>query len=216
MAILVFANGEMTIGAWLRPYFERATAVIAADGGARHLFDLGHLPDVLIGDMDSLLPEQYLQLQESSTEIIIYPTAKDETDLELALLYAIQNYPPQPIFVFGADGGRLDHQLANILLLSHSALQDVPVQIVTESQRLWLVQKGHHLIEGQVGDTLSLLPLEATEVVTSRGLHWLLDQTVLPVGLPRGISNVFTESIAQIVISRGRMVCVHTWATAVP
>lgn len=57
MAVLVFANGIIEDVAWIRPYLPSATSIIAADGGSRHLFALNQLPNVVIGDMDSLSDE---------------------------------------------------------------------------------------------------------------------------------------------------------------
>ena len=54
MITLIFANGELEIGDWIWSYFSEETAVIAADGGTKHLHKLGMLPDLVIGDLDSL------------------------------------------------------------------------------------------------------------------------------------------------------------------
>jgi thiamine pyrophosphokinase len=107
MSVLVFANGEIADVGWLSPWLAQATAVVAADGGARFPLAAGRPPDVLIGDLDSFPAEAAQALERASTRLIVRPEDKDETDLELALLHAAAVYSDE-ILVFGALGGRLD------------------------------------------------------------------------------------------------------------
>jgi len=123
--VFVFANGVLADIGWLPPILARAAAVIAADGGLRHVLALGRRPDVLIGDLDSLPPG--VDPETAAGKVIRYPRDKDETDLELALLYAVDHYPDAEVFVVGGAGGRLDHLLANVLLLAHPLVPVVPV-----------------------------------------------------------------------------------------
>ena len=73
-----------------------ATHIIAADGGTRHLRRLQIPPQTLIGDLDSISPELRQWLHTKKTEIIVHPAAKDESDLELALFYAVDHFPDAP------------------------------------------------------------------------------------------------------------------------
>lgn len=114
--VLVFANGIIEELSWVEPYLAQARHVVAADGGIRHPLALGHLPDVLIGDLDSLPEGVEEELVNWDIEVVRYPPAKDETDLELALLYAAHRFPDDDLIILGGFGGRVDHMLANILL----------------------------------------------------------------------------------------------------
>ena len=129
MAVLIFANGNIAGPAWIKPALANATAVIAADGGSRHLYALDVRPNLVIGDLDSTPPTVLQWLADGSVPTLQHPAAKDETDLELALLYAIHHFN-DPIRVYGALGGRLDHELANILLLAHPALDSRDVRLI--------------------------------------------------------------------------------------
>lgn len=210
MTVLIFANGEITDGVdWLRPYLANATAVIAADGGTRHLLALQTLPDVVIGDMDSLPEEARRWLTANHTQFITYPVAKDETDLELALLYAVAHYGDD-LLIFGTLGGRLDQMLANILLLTHPQLHGRRVQLVTAREKAWLVQGETH-IQGQVGDIVSLIPLGGdVQIGATTGLQWPLQNERLAFGLARGVSNVLTAVTATITIQSGTLLCIHS------
>lgn len=214
MTVLIFANGDIADVGWIRPYLAQATAIIAADGGARHVLALGRLPDVVVGDMDSLPPQlaEMLAQETAVPSFIRYPVHKDETDLELALLHAAQVYADE-MLVFGAFGGRVDHFLANISLLALPALAGRVVQFVDEHQRLWLLDaaRGAAEIVGQAGDTVSLLPLGQDVVVTeTTGLQWTLRNEALAFGPARGISNMLTADRATVRVGSGQLICVHT------
>jgi thiamine pyrophosphokinase len=208
MTVLVFANGELRETAWIRPQLEAATSVIAADGGVRHLLALGHRPDVLIGDMDSLPPGAEALPALGETAVIRYSHDKNETDLELALLYAAERYP-DPIAIYGAVGGRLDQTLANISLLSHPALARREVRLVEPHEALWLVSDRTE-VRGSVGDTVSLLPWRGDVVVgRTTGLRWPLHNETLLFGQARGVSNELIQPMATVEVTRGQLVCLH-------
>lgn len=207
MSVLIFANGELDEVEWIRPYLAQATVVIAADGGARYVQRLGRPPDVIIGDLDSL-PEELREADTAVTRIIAHPVDKDETDLELALLYAVAHYP-NDLLIFGAFGGRVDQTLANILLLAHPALAERRVELINNRERAWLVTS-QTTLRGAVGDRVSLIPLGGdAHVRETRGLRWSLTDQALAFGPARGISNVMTAPEAFISLAAGRVLCIH-------
>ncbi len=205
--VLVFANGLLEDSAWVRPYLDRAVAVIAADGGLRHLLALGRRPDVLIGDLDSLPPGA--EMADAAGEIIRYPTDKNETDLELALLHAVAQYPGHEIRVIGAFGGRLDHLLANILLPAHPHLAGQPIRFLHDHQSAWWVTD-ETAIHGRPGDTVSLIPLGGpAHILDTTGLRWPLHDEWLHFGPARGISNELTTAQAAVRLGSGALLVVH-------
>ncbi|MAT95793.1 MAG: thiamine diphosphokinase [Anaerolineaceae bacterium] len=209
MALLIFANGVLDEVEWIRPYLTQATAVWAADGGSRHLFRLDHLPDKVIGDMDSLAPELQDWLTTNQIPFDQHPPEKDETDLELALLLAAER-PEQDIWLFGLLGGRLDQTLANIFLLNHPALVGKTVQLITPTEHAWLVRRQTE-VGGQVGDLVSLIPLAGdAEGVSTTGMQWTLQEETLHFGQARGISNRLTAEKATVTLEKGLLLCVHT------
>ena len=208
MTVFVFANGDIERTEWIRPLLPQAAFIIAADGGTRHLFALQMPADLVIGDMDSISPEVMAWLQSTPAHLITHPTAKDETDLELALLHALSF--DAPIWIFGALGGRLDQTLANILLLAHPALRGRTLRLMNEYERAWLVER-HTLVHGRSGDLVSLIPLDGDVTIqATAGLAWPLRDEVLAFGPARGVSNVMTADTAEVWLAAGRLLCVHT------
>lgn len=209
MSVLIFANGDLEPSDWLTPYLDNATVIIAADGGARHVLGHSKTPDVLIGDLDSLAMGVKERLMGESTLIAAHEPDKDETDLELALLYAARNYEEE-ILVFGGLGGRLDQMFANILLLMHPELRGRDISFKTRYQRIWLIA-GEATIEGEKGDTVSLIPLGGdVRVAATEGLRWALQDEVLSFGPARGVSNEMVDDTALVKIHSGHLLCVHT------
>lgn len=209
MSILVFANGDLQPSDWLTTYLDTASVVIAVDGGARHILGLSRTPDILIGDLDSLALGVKERLMDRSTLILRYEPNKDETDLELALLYAADNYDEE-ILVFAGLGGRLDQMFANILLLMHPRLRGRDISFKTRYQRIWLIDD-RATIEGEKGDTVSLIPLGGdVRVASTDGLRWALHDEVLAFGPARGVSNEMVEDTASVHVQTGHLLCVHT------
>ncbi|MGB3717473.1 MAG: thiamine diphosphokinase [Candidatus Promineifilaceae bacterium] len=211
MSILIFANGdEPGVGwGWVQGYLSQDSILIAVDGGARHLDRLNLRPHVVIGDLDSLDAELQSYLLDRHVELITAPQDKDETDLELALVYAAKNHEG-PILIFGGTGGRLDQTLSNILLLSLPELDGREVIIVEPHQKVWIVESETTIV-GKQGDLVSLIAhWGKVRVWRTEGLKWPLQNEWLHPGPARGVSNIMTEDRASIEISDGRVLCIHT------
>jgi thiamine pyrophosphokinase len=160
--------------------------------------------------MDSLPAHHRANLEALGCQFVVHPRAKDETDLELALTYAV-GQGAQEIVVLGALGGRLDHSLANILLLTLPVLEGVSIRIVDAGQEALIVRGGEEaILEGLPGDVVSLLPLGGpAKGVTTAGLAWPLACEDLSFGRTRGVSNEMTAAQARVEIAHGSLLIVH-------
>jgi len=207
MRAIIIANGQIHEGDFYRSLVAPTDLIICADGGASNALALGLQPQVVIGDLDSLDESLHSRLEKMHCQFIVHPACKDETDLELALYYAIEHGVDE-ILILGALGGRIDQTLANVQLLALPELRSVKARILDGRQEISLIRDAA-LIEGQVGDTVSLLPL--TEEVTgiyTEGLEYALENATLYLGPSRGISNVLTSSQARIRIGQGLLLAV--------
>src|SRR5262245_27513563 len=139
MNVVIIANAPTLDIAPYRRAIDAANCVIAAHGGAVPLRDAERLPHLVIGDMDSLDPTTLEVLSRRGVEVRRYPREKDETDLELALLYAAE-LGATTIDVLGALGGRWDHTLANVALLALPELQGRQTRLLADRQTLFLVR----------------------------------------------------------------------------
>jgi thiamine pyrophosphokinase len=211
MRAVVIANGVPPDQATLQRWLTAGARLVCADGGARAALALGLKPDVVIGDLDSLDEAQQAQLKALGCRLVVYPQAKDWTDLELALKLCVQEGATE-IVILGALGGRLDQELANILLLLLHDLEDTPTRIVDERQEMF-VARHQVAIVGQAGDIVSLIPLggDATGIVTEGLLYPLRDEPLLS-GPARGVSNVMTGEAARVTLKSGALLVVHSQA----
>ncbi len=214
---LVFANGELNDGpavqAALR--FVPDALIIAADGGTRVAEACGLVPDVVVGDMDSLKTQEVEVLRARGVTINRYSSKKDETDLELALLAAVARQANW-IRVLGAWGGeRIDQMLANIYLLMLREIAGKDVALVSGRQTVWLATPGAHDVRGAAGDTLSLIALvPGVTDVTTEGLVYPLKHETLAFGPARGVSNVMEGAAARVSFASGLMLVIHTLGRA--
>ena len=95
-------------------------------------------PARVIGDFDSLSGAELLALEQDGAHLERHPAHKDETDLELALLYAARTDPTGEITILGGLGGRLDQTIANVMLLAMPALRDCRVMIAAGDEQALL------------------------------------------------------------------------------
>jgi thiamine pyrophosphokinase len=214
MRAIIFANGEFKDVRRARDLLRADDLLIAVDGGTRHAWEVGVDPQRVIGDLDSLTPAERDRLRSTGAQIMSVPPRKDETDLELALLYAASQGVTS-IVVLAALGGRLDQTIANLLLLALPELDGIDVRVVEGPQVAFLI-RDEALIEGQPGDTVSLIPLagDADGVITE-GLEWPLAGDTLRFGPARGVSNVLTLPQASVRVRQGLLLCVVTHASEV-
>ena len=212
MRAVIFANGEFPNPQNARDLLRPDDFIIAADGGTHHALAVGAIPHVVIGDLDSLSPDEQARVEAAGAQVIRFSPRKDETDLELALLHAVREGATE-IVILAALGGRLDQTIANLLLLALPELSGLDVRIVEGQQTVFLIHD-EALIEGRPGDTVSLIPLGGDAVgVTTEGLEWPLHEDTLRFGPARGVSNVLTAERARVRVRRGSLLCVVTHAS---
>jgi len=205
---LIFINGDLPDLDAARRILEPDAFMIAVDGGTRHLLVLGLLPSVVIGDLDSLDPAHLLTLEKNHVEIIQHPKDKDETDLELALNYAL-DLGYRNIRLVAALGGRLAHTLGNLSLLTNPSLAGLDLRIDDGVEEAFFVRRQAQ-IHGRAGETVSLLPWNGDVTgIQTEGLRWPLRHETLKAHKTRGISNEMVSDLAKISIDSGLLLCIH-------
>ncbi len=203
--ILIFLNGEsVPVNYWqeLIP----GALIIAADGGVRALKQRSLFPQVLLGDFDSLEEGELAQLEPYILEVRNFPAEKDQTDAELALEYALSSGVKE-IVLIGGLGKRIDHALANLMLLVKIDSQGKRGRMLNRESEIFLVPGEIQLVR-EPGQLISLLPLTDVEGVEVEGCQYPLNGDSLRVGETRGISNAFIQNIVRIRKKTGLLLAI--------
>lgn len=205
---LIFANGNLSDVEAARCMIRDDDTLISADGGTRHLFNMNLVPQIVVGDLDSLNEIEKDKLATAGVRIEHARRDKDETDLELAVRHALVE-GHEVIRIVGALGGRIDHTLGNLALLSDPSLAGVDLRLDDGIQEALLVRERADLL-GKVGDIVSLLPWGGDVTgITTEGLKWSLKDEILFGHRTRGISNEMLGSKACVKIKKGLLLILH-------
>lgn len=205
-----------------------AEVVVAVDSGLHLALGLGLRVDHVVGDMDSVDPSALAAAEAAGARIHVHPADKDATDLELALelvlaLQRVSTVDPGPtastcpsavvpsLHVVGGGGGRLDHLIGDLFLLSGPRLRSWHVSARFGGAAVSVVWPGTtREVRGVPGEQVSLLPVHgAASGVTTSGLRWPLVEGHLVAGTSRGISNELDESVATVSVETGTVVVVQ-------
>lgn len=180
-----------------------ASFVAGVDGGAGRCLDAGIVPDVVIGDLDSLDLSHARALRERGVPFEIAPADKDVTDLDLTLDH-VAALGATDIVLTGCVSGRLDHTLAVIGSLAHHAgLRPV---VAEPSLDGWILADRYRdkvrIVDA--GATFSVIPVLGEAVVSVSGARWPLEHARLAGLGSRGVSNVALAEGAAVQIHAGR------------
>jgi thiamine pyrophosphokinase len=203
-ALILASGGDVPLSP---PALAEGTLVICADGGAA-LARLWQLkPEIIIGDQDSLDQETKEHWQGLGVPFQVVPARKDQTDLDLAVEYALQRGAAS-ITMAGAWGSRIDHSLGNIELLFRLASAGIENWLLTRDHRLsaFCTEFQARVAEGSYVSLIPLTP-EVRDVSTS-GLLYPLRGATLRKGSTLSISNAAAAEDISVTLAEGVLLAV--------
>lgn len=189
-----------------------ADLLIAADGGAEWLYDVGVTPHVVVGDLDSADPRLIERLETAGAQIERHPVEKEASDAELAVARSVQAGADE-VLILGALGGpRIDHELANLMLLTGRRWRGHGLRIVRGPTSIRALIGGERLeLGGALGDLVTLLPIEGDAAgVWTEGLRYPLSGETLSAGGTRGLSNEVALPPASVRVDAGSLLVIET------
>ncbi|RBW67513.1 thiamine diphosphokinase [Bacillus taeanensis] len=194
MHIIILANGPEIDYHDLMPYKELNAVWVGVDRGVHYLLTKGITPRYAFGDFDSLTKEETEWLSSHSLDKQIYAPEKDQTDLEIAIDWAVAQKPEQ-ITILGATGGRLDHALINIQLLLKGFQNNLKMSIVDKQNKLSMVGPGSYIINKEnYFKYVSFISFShSVEGLTLKGFKYPLENEQLSWGSSLCISNELVE-----------------------
>lgn len=175
--------------------------LIAADGGLVHVEALGLVPNVILGDFDSLgyIPE--------GAEV--HPVEKDDTDCMLAIKKGLELGCDTFVIYGGLDGKFVDHTMANYQALAYLAQKGCRGWLVGRRQIATVIENSSVTFPAYCVGNLSVFCLGAdAEGVNIRGMHYEMENGKLTAGMPLGVSNRFIQKKATVAVDKGMLLLI--------
>lgn len=210
---IIIGAGDLTVGTI--PYHATEDYIIAADGGLMYCGVLELEPDLIIGDFDSVDAE-YKEaidaiLETAPEKVVVLPVEKDDTDMLAAVKIGLSMGYKQ-FRLYGANGGRLEHTIANIQLLKYLKEQEAVGYIMDGNGMILLAQNETIAFKETMEGFVNVFSLnEKAHGVTIRGLKYELEKATLSNDLPVGISNEFIGKKAEITVEDGTLLIIVNW-----
>ncbi|MDO4530583.1 MAG: thiamine diphosphokinase [Bacillota bacterium] len=210
MKAIIFAGAKISDYGFCKDYMTGADTVICCDGGMHHAKALGIDPDYIVGDFDSAAPEVLAYYREKQIPVRQFPERKNETDMELGILLALE-LGAKELVLFGGIGDRFDHTLANAHYLLSLLKKGIRARLVDEKNCVEVIDR-HLTIEGKKGELVSTLPLsmEVTGITLTGFSYPLTDATLTLDGDYIAVSNVLEEETATIEIKSGYLFVIRS------
>ena len=210
---IIIGAGDLTVGSL--PYNPEEDYITAADGGLMYCGLLELEPDCIIGDFDSL-DTSYAEALESickscPEKVITLPVEKDDTDMFAAVKKGLElGY--KSFRLYGANGGRLEHTIANIQLLAYLKEQEAVGYIMDGSGMLLLARNETISFQEAMEGYVNIFAYtEKARGVTIRGLKYELNEATLTNRVPLGISNEFVGAQSHITVEEGTLLIIVNW-----
>jgi thiamine pyrophosphokinase len=209
MKVLIITGGERPEIDLLKKKAASSSLIIAADRGAEYCLRAGVLPDIVVGDMDSLPARIQDELVSNKIEIHKFDCRKDMTDTQIALDMALEKGADE-IEILAGIGSRFDHSLANVYLLYRALRQGVKAKIISGIHEIFLIEK-KCAIKNKTGSIISFLPLGySANGITLKGFEYEISNTDMDMSFPIGISNIVRMDFAEVIVSGGILIAIIT------
>lgn len=189
-------------------------AVIGVDRGALWLIQRGVIPDVAIGDFDSVASSEKKRIHDASRVYIEYPPHKDMTDLELAIEEAIRMSATE-VHIFGALGRRFDHAMAATQLLVKLGSHNIYGVIVDNFNKIHIVRRQLTLSRTRGLRYVSVIPVRNSAVISLSGFAYDVSRRTFITGSTLGISNEIIAESASVSVHSGQVLVIQSNDTPV-
>ena len=196
MKCVIFAGGA---DHGFTPVISPDDLVIAADAGYSACKKRGIMPDLAVGDWDSLV-DSAIECQR-----VDLPVDKDDTDTLAAIRIGIER-GFQEFHICCGTGGRIDHTLANLQCLVLLAKQGRRGFLYDEGSAVTAVTDGEIRFAASASGGVGVFAADGTaQDVTVKGLKYTLDNGTLTADFPVGVSNSFIGRESVIAVKKGTL-----------
>ncbi len=195
---LCYVAGAMPLSSDLLPQPRPGDLVIAADRGYATLMEGGVVPDLVVGDFDSL------GHRPDHPNLIALPAEKDDTDMVYALRRGLAlGY--RRFVLLGGLGGRLDHTMANLQTLNWLTTQGAAGILAGDGTVATVLRNGMLRFSPDHTGMFSVFAFGEAHGVTLEGLKYPLQDASLADTFPLGVSNEFLGVPATVTVRDGAL-----------
>ncbi|EUJ49314.1 thiamine diphosphokinase [Paenilisteria rocourtiae] len=190
--------------------YDASVPWIGVDRGAIRLTERGIIPIIAMGDFDSLSKSE-LEHLKTITEVTEFPAEKDETDTAIGLKWAL-NQKPDLIRIFGATGGRLDHLLANIMMLMQPEFLDVisKIELIDRYNYIKMYTPGEYTVSKiQDKKYAAFITMANVTKLTLKGFKYPLTEANYPFGAALS-SNEFSAERGTFSFQTGLILFIQS------
>ena len=187
---------------------EKSDLIIACDIGGEYLKKIDVVPDVVIGDMDSISGETLDYFERKDIKIVKFNKHKDFTDAYLAFEYISKNLKAYIVDVYAFSGGREDHFVSVLIDAEKFAGRNREIRFISSGKTFFSIAEDT-VIRGNVGDIISIFSFSGAYTAECKGLMYNISNMEIHCGMTRGISNELTEKEAYITIKKGKLTIFH-------
>ena len=209
MRAAIFLNGAPDPPDLLRRVADRADLVVAADGGARYALDAGVIPDLVVGDMDSLGEARTRELEERGALLERHPARKDKMDGHLAVM-AARELGADAADLLCAGGGRTSALFAVPHILLASGRMGLQATMIAGWGGAFVLEASSRVVAGEQGDSVSAFPFTGPAVgVTLEGFSYPLREARLEIGDTLGFHNELVGEAGYVSVEEGALLVIH-------
>jgi thiamine pyrophosphokinase len=205
----ILLNGAPDPPDLLRRIAGRADLVVAADGGARYALEAGVIPDLIVGDLDSLGEVEVREIEERGALLERYPIRKDKMDGHLAVL-AVRDRGAAAVDLLCASGGRFSALFAVPHIMLASERVGLRATMVASWGQAFVLEAGSRTVAGNPRDSVSVFPFTGPATgVTLGGFGYPLEDARLEVGDTLGFHNELIGEAGRVSVGGGALLVIH-------
>lgn len=210
--VVVVAGGQPNLWPDIARYRKQSTRWIGVDRGSLFLLEVGIVPDLAVGDFDSLDASELVRVEEVVSDIHYSKPEKDDTDTQLAIELALARYPEAEVILIGGTGGRLDHLLSNLWLPMEPRFQDKirQIKLIDNQNSIAYFSPGRYQIEKEAGKNyLAFVCLTPIENLTLYDAKYQLEnqQIMRPTSFA---SNEFIGTTSEFSFDAGTIAVIQS------
>lgn len=200
----VIIGGGETTTEFILENLKNDDFVICADSGYDYLVDTNIVPNLIIGDFDSI------KNKSLSVDTITLPVEKDITDTQAAFEKGkAKGY--SDFLLLGGTGGRFEHTFANIAVMASATCKGIGFEIIDEKHHFYCVHNSSISIKKGNNEQVSVFAFGCVaKGVSEKGMYYSLDNAELSPFDHIGISNHIVDDFGTISVENGTLIIIKT------